>query len=93
MTEQNRDLRSHPSFNIVWTDAAFGSESRMKFLKNTMLKAFEPGGLCQKTVAVEHCVFFAQVAGVGATEKQVPEELTGFAKHGRVHNGILLKSF
>ena len=68
----------------------------MKFLKNTivLLMAFEPTrGLCQKTVAVEHCVFFAQVIGVGATEKQVPEELTGFAKHGRVHNTILLKSF
>jgi hypothetical protein len=94
MTEQNRDLRSHPSFIIVWTDAAFAEgENRMKFLKNTMLMAFEPRGLCQKTVTVEHCVFFAQVVGVGAAEKQVPKELPGFAKHGRVHNSILLKSF
>jgi hypothetical protein len=45
MTEQNRDLRSHPSFIIVWTDAAFAEgENRMKFLKNTMLMAFEPRG-------------------------------------------------
>jgi hypothetical protein len=28
MTEQNRDLRSHPSFIIVWTDAAFGERKQ-----------------------------------------------------------------